>query len=171
MAVLARQKQRGEPSIVDAVHETECIEKHLHNVVVAVPCRLVQCRVAELHAKSVHCNSPSVNIVMQKILTAQTFLLTWSLTKRAPRPSSRLTSFVLPLLAAAIKFSARLMLGVRNISLQSKATRMYGCWRNKCTVVWCEIYLCLWCHRGNPPGRYHIAILHTLAASAFVSSS
>lgn len=79
MAVLARQKQRGEPSIVDAVHETECIEKHLHNVVVAVPCRLVQCRVAELHAKSVHYNSPSelgVNIVVQKILTAQTFLLT-----------------------------------------------------------------------------------------------
>ena len=77
MAVLARQKQRGKPSIVNAVHETEGIEKHLDNVIVAVPCRLVQRRIAELRAKKItHYTSPvHVNIiVMQKILTVLIFL-------------------------------------------------------------------------------------------------
>lgn len=78
MAVLASQKQRGEPSIVNAVHETKCIEKHLDNVVVAVPCRLVQRRIAKLHAKKNYtlyiASVLHVNIAIQKILTVLIFL-------------------------------------------------------------------------------------------------
>lgn len=81
MAVLASQKQRGKPSIVNAVHETKCIEKHLDNVVVAVPCRLVQRRIAELHAKKKKKNYTlyiasvlHVNIAIQKIFTVLIFL-------------------------------------------------------------------------------------------------
>ena len=88
MAVLASQKQRGEPSIVNAVHETKCIEKHLDNVVVAVPCRLVQRRIAKLHAKknytlyiasvlhvnteNIHCINISAHLILdEESATAQ----------------------------------------------------------------------------------------------------
>ena len=48
VTILARQEERGEPCVVDAVHEAEFIKQNLHNVVVAVPRSLVQSSVAEL---------------------------------------------------------------------------------------------------------------------------
>jgi hypothetical protein len=48
MSILAGQMKRGESSVVDAIHKAESSKEGLDNVLVPIPCSLMECSVSIL---------------------------------------------------------------------------------------------------------------------------